>query len=75
VVSFSAGSIWGAIPADIELWIFGLHRVGIAHTGAAEDTGHLDELNGGLLAGVHLEEGEGVELEGWSGLVGKVREC
>lgn len=50
-----------------------LQRAGIAHTGAAEDTGHLDELNG-LLAGVHLER-EGVELEGWSWLVGKVREC
>lgn len=47
-------AIWGAIPADIELWVFGLQKAGIAHTGAAEDTGHLDELNG-LLAGVHLE--------------------
>ena len=30
-----------------------LQNAGKAHTGAAEDTGHLDELNG-LLAGIHL---------------------
>lgn len=38
---------------------------GRARTGAAEDTGHLDELDG-LLAGIHLE-GEDVELgrRGW----------
>lgn len=30
---------------------------GSAHTGTAEDTGHLDELDG-LLSGIHLEEEE-----------------
>lgn len=39
--------------SNIELWVLELQKVGIAHTGAAEDTGHLDELNG-LLAGIHL---------------------
>lgn len=39
--------------SNIELWVLELQKAGKAHTGAAEDTGHLDELNG-LLAGIHL---------------------
>lgn len=39
--------------SNIELWVWSFKNAGKAHTGAAEDTGHLDELNG-LLAGIHL---------------------
>jgi hypothetical protein len=50
----------GLHPANIEYRIVGFGALTSwekAHTGAAEDTGHLDELNG-LLAGIHLERKE-----------------
>jgi hypothetical protein len=56
------------------MWILSFKNSGKAHTGAAEDTGHLDELNG-LLAGIHLVGRERALSSrvgvGWTG----VREC
>jgi hypothetical protein len=57
------------------MWILSFKNSGMAHTGAAEDTGHLDELNGGL-AGIHLVGREralssrvGVGLDGSKGML------
>ena len=50
---------WNGFSADLEPRISKLCRHGLevwrARTGATENTGHLDELDG-LLAGIHLGE-------------------
>jgi hypothetical protein len=64
----------GRTPRISKCGFLSFKNSGKAHTGAAEDTGHLDELNG-LLAGIHLVGRERALSSrvgvGWT----RVREC